>query len=57
MLGAFVRGQLLVMLALGVILILVVVFMRGGLWGGFSSLFERIKGSRKRQPPLQEEQP
>lgn len=45
------------LMLLGVILILVVVFMRGGLWGGFSSLFDRIKGSRKRQQPLQEEQP
>ena len=45
------------LMLLGVILILVVVFMRGGLWGGFSSLFERIKGTRKRQQPLQEQQP
>lgn len=45
------------LMLLGVILILVVVFMRGGLWGGFSSLFERIKGRRKPSLPVQEEQP
>ena len=38
-------------------LIVVVVFMRGGLWGGFTSVFERIKGSRKSRLPIQEEQP
>ena len=32
---------------LGVILILVVIFMRGGLWGGLASLFEKVRGSRK----------
>jgi len=32
---------------LGVILILVVIFMRGGLWGGLAALFERVRGRRK----------
>lgn len=45
------------LMLLGLILIVVVVFMRGGLWGGFASLFERIKGSRKQSLPIQEEQP
>ena len=45
------------LMLLGVILILVVVFMRGGLWGGFSSLYERIKGQRKPSLPTQEELP
>jgi branched-chain amino acid transport system permease protein len=35
------------LMLLGIILILVVVFMRGGLWGGLSSLVERIRGHRK----------
>ncbi|NBF12563.1 branched-chain amino acid ABC transporter permease [Pseudomonas sp. Fl4BN1] len=35
------------LILLGVILILVVVFLRGGLWGGLSGLFERLKGARK----------
>ena len=33
--------------AAGVILILVVIFMRGGLWGGLASLFEKVRGTRK----------
>jgi branched-chain amino acid transport system permease protein len=39
---------------LGIILILVVVFMRGGLWGGLSSLVERLKGQRKTVVPAEE---
>ena len=35
------------LMLLGVILILVVIFMRGGLWGGLASLFEKVRGSRK----------
>src|SRR5450830_325113 len=35
------------LMLLGVILILVVIFMRGGLWGGLASLFENVRGRRK----------
>ena len=35
------------LMLLGVILILVVIFMRGGLWGGLASLFEKVRGARK----------
>ena len=35
------------LMLLGVILILVVIFMRGGLWGGLASLFEKLRGTRK----------
>ncbi len=35
------------LMLLGVILILVVIFMRGGLWGGLASLFEKVRGRRK----------
>src|SRR5450830_1437682 len=35
------------LMLLGVILILVVIFMRGGLWGGLASLFENMRGRRK----------
>ncbi|AUG02935.1 branched-chain amino acid ABC transporter permease [Pseudomonas sp. 09C 129] len=42
------------LMLLGIILILVVVFMRGGLWGGLSSLCERIRGPRKAALPTEE---
>jgi branched-chain amino acid transport system permease protein len=42
------------LMLLGIILILVVVFMRGGLWGGLSSLVERLKGQRKTVVPTEE---
>ncbi|AZD93437.1 MULTISPECIES: branched-chain amino acid ABC transporter permease [Pseudomonas] len=42
------------LMLLGIILILVVIFMRGGLWGGLSSLFERILKSRKAALPTEE---
>jgi branched-chain amino acid transport system permease protein len=34
------------LMLLGVILILVVIFMRGGLWGGLAAVFEKIRGRR-----------
>ena len=43
------------LMLLGVILILVVIFMRGGLWGGLVSLFERVRGSRKAAAVAKEE--
>ena len=43
------------LMLLGVILILVVIFMRGGLWGGLSALFERVRGSRKAAAVTKEE--
>jgi len=33
----------------------VVIFMRGGLWGGLASLFERVRGSRKSTAVAKEE--
>jgi branched-chain amino acid transport system permease protein len=35
--------------------LLVVIFMRGGLWGGLSALFERVRGSRKTAAVVKEE--
>ena len=43
------------LMLLGAILILVVIFMRGGLWGGLAGLFERVRGIRKTAAVIKEE--